>query len=58
MFLFRPEMGSRKYLVLFHVVSAGENGEGLGSDEADIVLVLYLVLDIVQNKVGSRVQNR
>jgi len=44
-------MGSRKYLVLFHVVSAGENGEGLGSDEADIVLVLYLVLDIVQNKI-------
>ena len=46
-------MGSgRKYLVLLHLVSAGENGEGLGSDEQEIVLVVYLVLDVINNKVG------
>lgn len=44
-------MGSRKYLVVLHVVSCGQNGSALGSDEQDILLLVYLVLDIFNNKV-------
>ena len=44
-------MGSRKYLVLFHSVSCGQNGPNLGADEQDIVLIVYLILDITNNKV-------
>ena len=48
-FYFR--MGSRKYYVIFHAISCGMNGGALGSDEQDIVLIVYLVLDIINNKV-------
>jgi hypothetical protein len=44
-------MGSRKYLVIFHAVSSGLNGPLLGTDEQEIVLLVYLVLDILNNKV-------
>jgi epithelial splicing regulatory protein 1/2 len=41
----------RKYLVLFHTVSCGQNGPGLGSDEQDVVLIVYLVVDLQGNKI-------
>ncbi len=44
-------VAARKYLVLFHTVSCGQNGPGLGSDEQDIVLIVYLVVDLQGNKV-------
>ena len=44
-------MGSRKYLVIFHAVSSGQNGPLLGADEQEIVLLVYLVLDVINNKV-------
>ena len=44
-------MGSRKYLIIFQAVSSGLNGPLLGTDEQEIVLLVYLVLDIVNNKV-------
>ena len=44
-------MRSRKYLVLFHAVTCGQNGAALGSDEQDIVLISYLVVDSLGNKV-------
>jgi len=44
-------MGSRKYYVIFHAISCGLNGGALGSDEQDIVLIVYLVLDIINNKI-------
>jgi epithelial splicing regulatory protein 1/2 len=39
------------YLVIFYCATAGQNGPLLGSDEEEIVLLFYLVLDTVNNKV-------
>ena len=39
------------YLVLFHVVSAGQNGTDLGADEEQIVHLSYAIVDKAQNKV-------
>ena len=46
----RP-LNRARFLVVFHVVSAGLNGDNLGSDEEDIVLIIYLVYDAEKNKV-------
>jgi hypothetical protein len=46
-------MGCRKYLVVFHAVSSGLNGPLLGTDEQEIVLLVYLVLDVINNKVRT-----
>ena len=40
-----------KHLVLFQVVSAGQNGAELGTDEEQIVYVLYTILNVEENKV-------
>ena len=40
-----------KYLVLFYGVSSGHNGANLGSDEQDLVTLVYLVLNTEENKV-------
>ena len=40
-----------KHLVLFQVVSAGQNGPELGNDEEQIVYVLYTILNVDENKV-------
>lgn len=40
------------HLILFQVVSAGQNGPELGSDEEQIVYLLYAILDVKNNKVG------
>ena len=40
------------YLVLFHVVSAGQNGTDLGADEEQIVHLSYAIVDKAQNKVN------
>ena len=42
-----------KFLVIYHAVSAGQNGPNLGCDEEDIVMIVYLVLDVSQNKVRT-----
>ena len=44
-------MGACKYLVIFYGVSAGQNGLNMGADEQDMVRLIYLVLDIEENKV-------
>ena len=44
---------SSKYLVIYHAISAGQNGPNLGCDEEEIVMILYLVLDVAENKVKS-----
>ena len=41
-----------KHLVLFQVVSAGQNGAELGNDEEQIVYVLYTILNVEDNKVN------
>ena len=45
-----PRVTSQFYVV-FHAISAGLNGAALGSDEADIVNLIFIVLDSEQNKV-------
>ena len=42
-----------KHLVLFQVVSAGQNGAELGNDEEQIVYVLYTILNVEDNKVRN-----
>ena len=44
-----------RFLVVFHCVSAGLNGPGLGSDEEEIVFIVFIILDAKEKKV--RVQN-
>ena len=41
------------YLVLFHVVSACQNGTDLGADEEQIVHLSYAIVDKAQNKVKN-----
>ena len=41
-----------KHLVLFQLVSAGQNGAELGSDEEQIVYLLYAIHDVQHNKVN------
>ena len=41
-----------KYLVLFYGVSSGSNGANLGSDEQDLITLVYLVLNKEENKVN------
>ena len=43
---------SSKYLVIYHAISAGQNGPNLGCDEEEIVMILYLVLNAAENKVS------
>ena len=44
-------MAEEKHLVLFQIVSAGQNGVELGSDEEQIVYLLYAIHDVQHNKV-------
>ena len=45
-------MSDTKYLVIFYGVSAGQNGDNLGSDEQDLVLLIFLVINTEENKVS------
>ena len=47
-------MAEESYLVLFHVVSAGQNGAELGADEEQIVHLSYAIVDKSQNKVREK----
>lgn len=40
-----------RYLVVVYVVTSGLHGEDLGSDEEEIVMFAWLVLDITDRKV-------
>ena len=46
------------YLVIAHAVTAGQDGPLLGSDEEEVVLLIYLVLDVVNNKVSWQLDCR
>jgi hypothetical protein len=41
------------HLVCLFCVTAGQNGENLGSDEEQIVLFVYLLYDVANNKVNQ-----
>lgn len=44
-------MANSSYLVVLFCASAGKNGEELGIDEEQIVLFVYLLYDLPNNKV-------
>jgi len=46
-------MAATSHLVCLFCVTAGQNGENLGSDEEQIVLFVYLLYDIANNKVQT-----
>jgi epithelial splicing regulatory protein 1/2 len=48
-------MTNSSYLVVLFCASAGKNGEELGVDEEQIVLFVYLLYDVPNNKVGSQI---
>lgn len=45
-------MASPTHIVCAFCVTAGQNGENLGSDEEQIVQFVYLLYDLANNKVG------
>ena len=43
--------GPPSHLTILHVATAGKQGEELGSDESQIVNIVYLLYDVLNNKV-------
>ena len=43
--------GNKRHLVIFHSTSSGLNGADLGSDENEIVFLVYLIIDLETKKV-------
>ena len=41
-----------KYLIIFYPVSAGQNGPLLGTDEEEIVLLVYIIIDVKSRQVS------
>lgn len=48
-------MATTKYLVVVYVVTAGLHADDLGSDEEEVVLLTWVVVDISNCKVGLTV---
>ena len=46
-------MAGPSHLVALFVATAGQNAENLGTDEEQIVLYVYMLYDIVNNKVNQ-----
>ena len=45
--------GNKRHLVVFHCTSSGLNGSDLGSDENEIVFLVYLIIDLQTKQVGN-----
>ena len=45
--------GNKRHLVIFHSTSSGLNGADLGSDENEIVFLVYLIVDLETKKVRT-----
>lgn len=43
--------GPPTHLTVFYAATAGKQGEELGSDESQIVNLVYLLFDVLNNKV-------
>lgn len=50
-------MATSSHLVCMFCVTAGQNGENLGSDEEQIVLFVYLLYDVANNKVRQSLRH-
>lgn len=46
-------MKGTRYLCVLYVATAGQQGARLGSDEEEIVLLIYVLIDVAANKVSS-----
>lgn len=46
-------MACPSHVVCLFCVTAGQNGENLGSDEEQIVQFVYLLYDLTNNKVSA-----
>jgi len=46
-------MTNSPYLVVLFTATAGKNGDELGIDEQQVILFVYLLYDVPNNKVGS-----
>ena len=44
---------SKQYLCLFHLMTAGLLDENIGSDEQEIIEMIYLIIDVDEKKVRS-----
>lgn len=44
-------MAGPHHICVVYVATAGVQGNLLGSDEQEIVLLIYIIIDVVQNKV-------
>jgi len=42
---------NKQYLCLFHLITAGLLDENLGSDEQEIIEMIYLIIDVDEKKV-------
>lgn len=42
---------TKQYLCLFNVITSGLLDENLGSDEQEIIEMIYLIIDVDQKKV-------
>ena len=54
MSLKQPPSGGPSHYVAFHTVTSGLNGPDLGSDESEIVILLFVVIDAKTKKVGQK----
>lgn len=41
------------HICIVYVATAGHQGHLMGSDEQEIVLLIYVIIDVKQNKVGK-----
>lgn len=45
------QLATNQHLCVLHVATAGLQGIALGSDEEEIVLLIYVIIDVQHNKV-------
>ncbi len=45
------ENDNKQYLCLFYLITAGLLNENIGSDEEEIIEMIYLIIDVDQKKV-------
>ncbi|XP_075530023.1 epithelial splicing regulatory protein fusilli isoform X3 [Dermacentor variabilis] len=50
-------MAATRFAVVVHLVTAGQQGDALGSDEQDTIVFSWLVVDLANNKVVAVQQN-
>lgn len=47
-----------QHICVVYVATAGLQGPLMGSDEQEIVLLIYVIIDAVQNKVSTKIERK